>query len=174
MFSCYVKLERRQSIKKDGAISKTPRYVVTVKAGYFKPLTAIKNADGEIVMYYQSNKDCNQNSKSETRLQCKGSINFSSVYLDGLKIGEMLIGYGEPQRGKMLKPQKGKGGKMIERENPFFENQEDGYLFLISPDEKTIEILIVPQGRMLIQGYAKMLADGKLNEVLNTLRKSAK
>ena len=94
MFSCYLKLERRQSTKKDGSESKTPRYVVTSQAGYFKPLQAIRNAKNEIVMYYQRNEKCNPNSKAETRLQCKGSVNFSSVYLDNLKIGETLIGYG--------------------------------------------------------------------------------
>ena len=165
MFSCYLKMERRQSTKKDGSESKTPRYVVTAQAGYFKPLQAIKNAKNEIVMYYQRNDKCNPNSKSETRLQCKGSVNFSSVYLDSLKIGETLIGSGEPPQAKELK-----GGK----ENPFFDNRSDGYLFLIAPDEKTIEILIVPQGRQLIRGYAGMLADGRLNEALNELRKSAK
>jgi len=158
-------MERRQSVKKDGTESKTPRYVVTAQAGYFKPLQAIKNAQNEIVMYYQRNDKCNPNSKSDTRLQCKGSINFSSVYLDSLKIGEMLIGSGEPPQAKELK-----GGK----ENPFFDNRSDGYLFLIAPEEKTIEILIVPNGRQLIRGYAKMLSDGVLNEALNQMRKSAK
>jgi hypothetical protein len=158
-------MERRQSIKKDGTESKTPRYVVAARAGYFKPLQSIVNAKGEIVMYYQRNEKCNPNSTAETRLQCKGSVNFSSVYLENLKIGETLIGYGEPPQAKELK-----GGK----QNPFFDNRADGYLFVISPDLKTIEILIVPQGRQLIRGYAAKLADGQLNEALDGLRKSAK
>jgi len=165
MFSCYLKMERRQSIKKDGTESKTPRYVVTAQAGYFKPLQSIKNAQNEIVMYYQRNDKCNPNSTAETRLQCKGSINFSSVYFENLKTGETLIGYGEPPQTKELK-----GGK----QNPFFDNRADGYLFVVAPDLKTIEILIVPQGRQLIRGYAAKLADGQLNEALNELRKSAK
>jgi hypothetical protein len=165
MFSCYLEMERRQSIKKDGTESKTPRYVVTAQAGYFKPLRSITNAKNEIVMYYQRNDKCNTNSTAETRLQCKGSVNFSSVYLENLKIGETIIGYGEPPQTKELK-----GGK----QNPFFENRADGYLFIVTPDYNTIEILIVPQGRQLIRGYAAKLADGQLNEALNELRKSAK
>jgi len=165
MFSCYLKLQQRQSIKKDGTVSKTPRYVVTAQAGYFKPLEAIKNAKNEIVMYYQRNDKCNPNSKSETRLQCKDSINFSSVYFDNLKIGEMLIGYGEPPQTKELKGDK---------QNTFYDNRADGYLFIIAPDLKTIEILIVPNGRQLIRGYAQKLSDGQLNEALNELRKLAK
>jgi hypothetical protein len=168
-------MERRQSIKKDGMESTTPRYVVAARAGYFKPLQSIRNAKNEIVMYYQRNDKCNPNSTAETRLQCKGSINFSSVYLENLKIGETLIGYGEPPQEKMLKPKKDKKtGKITERPNPFYENRADGYLFIVVPDEKTIEILIVPQGRQLIRGYAAKLADGQLNEALNELRKSAK
>jgi hypothetical protein len=116
-------------------------------------------------MYYQRNDKCNPNSTAETRLQCKGSINFSSVYFENLKIGETLIGYGEPPQTKELK-----GGK----QNPFFDNRADGYLFVVSSDLKTIEILIVPQGRQLIRGYAAKLADGQLNEPLTELRKSAK
>ncbi|MDR1561734.1 MAG: hypothetical protein LBS54_01435 [Dysgonamonadaceae bacterium] len=160
-------MERRQSVKKDGTESKTPRYVVITQAGYFKPLNTLKNAQNEIVMYYQRNDKCNPNSTAETRLQCKGSINFSSVYLENLKIGETLIGYGEPPQTKEL------GGKK-KQQNPFFDNRADGYLFVVSPDLKTIEILVVPQGRLLIRGHAAKLADGQLNEALNELRKSAK
>jgi hypothetical protein len=164
MLSCYLKLERRQSTKKDGTESKTPRYVAVAQAGYFKPLQALKNAQSEAVMYYQRNDKCNPNSTAETRLQCKGSINFSSVYLESLKIGEALIGYGEPPQAKELK-----GGKP----NPFYGNRADGYLFIIAPDLTTIEILVVPQGRQLIRGYAAKLADGQLSEALEQIRKSA-
>jgi hypothetical protein len=87
------------------------------------------------------------------------------VYLDNLKAGETLIGHGEPPQAKELKGNK---------PNPFYNNRMDGYLFIVAPDEKTIEILIVPQGRQLIRGYATMLADGQLNEALNELRRLAK
>jgi hypothetical protein len=165
MFSCYLKLERQQSTKKDGTESKTPRYVATAQAGYFKPLQSIKNAKNEIVMYYQRNDKCNKNSTAETRLQCKGSINFSSVYLENLKIGETLIGHGEPPQTERFK-----NGK----QNPFFDNRADGYLFVIVPDLQTIEILIVPNSRYLIQGVAKQLADGQFNEALQQMRDTAK
>jgi hypothetical protein len=157
-------MERRQSIKKDGTETGTPRYVVTAQAGYFKPLEAIKNAKNEMVMYYQRNDTCNPNSTAETRLQCKGSVNFSSIYLLDLKIGETLIGHGEPPQTKELK-----GNKT----NPFYENRADGYLFIVAPDLRTIEILVVPNGRLLIRGYAAKLADGQFNEALEQIRKSA-
>ena len=178
MFSCYLKMERRQSVKKDGSESKIPRYVVTSQAGYFKPLQSIKNPKNEIVLYWNRNDKCNKNSTSETRLQCQlrgyGSLNFSSVYLENTKIGEMSIGHGEPDTKAVFTKRDKKTGKINETNNPFHENRSDGYLFLIAPDEKTIEILVVPKGRQLIRGYAGMLADGQLNEAINELRKSAK
>jgi len=167
MFSCYLKMKRLH-LKPNGTeySINAPKYVVTAQAGYFKPLETMKaKRTGKVEMYLQRNEKCNPNSTAETRLQCKGSINFSSVYLENLKIGETLIGYGEPPQTKELK-----GGK----QNPFFDNRADGYLFVLSPDTETIEILIVPSGRQLIRGYAAKLADGQLNEALNELRKSAK
>jgi hypothetical protein len=158
-------MERQQSIKKDGTESKTPRYVATRIAGYFKPLQSIMNAKDEIVMYLQRNDKCNPNSTADVRLQCKNSTNFSSLYFVNMKNGEMLIGYGEPPQTKQLK-----GGK----QNPFFDNREDAYLFIVSTDMNTIEILVVPQGRQLIRGYAAKLADGQLDDELRELRKSAK
>jgi len=178
MYSCYLEMERRQSTKKDGTESKTPRYVVTEQAGYFKPLRLIKNAKDEIIMYLQRNDKCNPNSKAEIRLQCQlkgyGSLNFSSVYLENLKIGEMMIGYGEPDTKEIFTKKDKKTGKEIEYPNPFYDNREDGYLFLIAPDYKTIEILIVPNSRYLIQGVAKQLADGQFNEALKQMRDTAK
>ncbi|MDR1973701.1 MAG: hypothetical protein LBQ31_03390 [Bacteroidales bacterium] len=165
MFSAYLKMERRQSVRKDGTEIKTPRYAGTAQAGYFKPLKALKNAKNEIIMYYQRNDKCNPNSTAETRLQCKGGINFSSIYFLNLTIGTTLIGYGEPPKNQFFK-----NGKL----NPFYENRNDGYLFTINSDYSTIEILIVSNGRYLIQGAAKQLADGKFDEAIKTIREQAK
>ena len=92
MFSCYLKLERRQSTKKDGTETTTPRYIVTAQAGYFKPLQAIKNAKNEIVMYYQRNDKCNKNSTAETATEL--SVDKSTLwrwqrqnYLTPIKVG---------------------------------------------------------------------------------------
>jgi hypothetical protein len=179
----YLKLERRQTLKKDGTRSKTPRYVVTAHAGHAKWFEALKNAKNEIVMYYQRNDKCNPNSKAETRLQCKDSINFSSIYLLDMKIAETLIGYGEPPITKTFE-KKDKDGKITEYPNPFYDDRNDGYLFIITPDTdettevvnapKTIEIIVVHNGRYLIQGFAKELIDGQFNEALEQIRKSAK
>jgi hypothetical protein len=177
----YMKLSRRQSVRKDGTETKTPRYEVTAQAGYFKPLEAMKDAKGRIVMYYQRNDKCNPNSKSDTRLQCRDSINFSSVYFLDLRTSGALIGYGEPPFEKMLKPSKktSKTGSvtLIDRANPFYENRGDGYLFVVSGDDafpESIEILVVSKARYMIQGIAKQLAGGLLDDVLKQTRDVAK
>jgi hypothetical protein len=196
MFSAYLKLERRQSVfksgKKAGKESGTPRFMVIEQAGYFKPLESIKNAAGEIVMFYQCNDDCNPNSTAETRLQCAdnvGSVNFSSIYLLDLKPGKILIGYGEPPSNEMLMPVKRtKKGKDVTLDHPnvFYGRRNDGYVFILTPEPetpepkylkpapKTIEILVVPNGRDLIRGYAMKLADGQLDEALERIRNEAK
>jgi hypothetical protein len=167
-------MERDQSDKKNGTARKTPKFIVTHQAGYFKPLEELKNAKNQIVMYLQPTKKSNTKSTAETRLQCKGSMNFSSMYLQNMKIGETLIGHGEPPQTKELKAPKGKDGKPIPRPNPFYDNKGDGYLFLAESNLNTIEILIVPNGRYLIRGIAKQLEDGQLNEALRQIRETAK
>lgn len=132
------------------------------QAGYFKPLEAMTGRYNEITMFMSNPAKSGFKSKTELRLQCKKSINFSGIFLLNVEAGKTLIGYGEPPQTKELK-----GGK----QNPFFDNRADGYLFLIAPDMNTIEILIVPQGRQLIRGWAAKLADGQLNDALNELRK---
>jgi hypothetical protein len=183
MFSYYLKLERLKTPKKDGSERKTPAYTGTLQAGYFKPSESLKNASGDIVMYCQRNDKCNPNSKSELRLQCKGSINFSSIYFLNIDACKLMTGYGEPPFEKMFKPKKVKntdGGikKEVERPNPFYENRNDGYLFIVALGgdniPETIEILVMSDGRHLIQGYAKQLADGQFTDALNQIRSTAK
>ncbi|MDR1120473.1 MAG: hypothetical protein LBM08_06105 [Dysgonamonadaceae bacterium] len=95
-----------------------------------------------------------------------------------MKIGETLIGHGEPPRKEMLKPirEKKKDGSITLKKhpNPFYENRTDGYLFIVAPDMKTIEILVISNGSALIRGYAAMLADGQLDEALEQMRNEAK
>jgi hypothetical protein len=174
----YLILEKRQSVKKDGKESKTPRYVLIRQAGYYKPLQAIKNAKGEIVFYLLGTDgiiNANDRRRADVWLQSK-EMNFSSIYRLDLDT-ENIVGYGNPADAKLFKPKriKGKDGKIkvVERANPFFENRGDGFLFIINPDYSVIEIIIVPNGKYHIQSIAKKYADGKMDEELNTLRKAA-
>lgn len=171
MFSCYLKLEQlpkevkaKHKIKLEAS---TPRLDVTAQFGYFKPLESLKNPKGMINFYLQGTDgmiNSNDRRRADVWLQCKNSVNFSSIYT--LDFGtDTIIGYGYPPDTKTLK-----GGK----ENVFFDNRTDGFLFLVNKEFSQVEILIVPNGKHIIQGVAKQLADGNMNEILQQFRVEAK
>ena len=55
-----------------------------------------------------------------------------------------------------------------------FDNRNDGFLFLFSDNMEQLEILVIENGRTLIDAYRKQLAMGGLNRHLDELRKQAK
>jgi len=171
-FSCYIRLDNRTP--KD---AKTPQYEVTETAGYFPPLETLKNPKNRIVFYLIKNDNginCRESRKAGYHLQCKDSVNFSSIYVIETT-GGGVIAYGEPQPGEFLKPKKDKKtGKETPRPNPFYHNRNDGYLFIISQDWSVIEVLVVQDGRHLIRGTAQKLADARFDEALKTMRGTAK
>jgi hypothetical protein len=183
MFSCYLKLEQLpEEVKNRHKIrlgARVPRFDVTAVAGYYKPLETLKNGKGMIFFYL--NKTFGIINSSDVRradcyLQGKDSINFSSIYtLDGLfePNSQSIIAHGTPPDMELLSPKFIKGTK-IDRPNPFYENGDDGYLFIIAKDYKTIEILIVEGGRYRITGIAKQLADGQFEAALKQMRGTAK
>ena len=75
-----------------------------------------------------------------------------------------MFASGEPSREKNLK-----GGVV----NPMYENRNDGFLFIFSDDMQQVEIIIVENGRTLIDAYRKQLSMGGLNRHLDELRKQA-
>ena len=174
IFSAYMKFEQLpDDVKKRNYIkvgAKVPRLDLTRLAGYYKPLQSLTNKNGQIYLYIQEAKD-RINSPDERRaeryLQGKDSLNFSSVYLLQHPDPESpFIGYGNPDRSKTFSKN--------HKPNPFYDNRDDGFLFLIAPDWKTVEILVVTNGYNTIQGNAKGLADGVYNEALETMRAAAK
>ena len=187
MFSAYLFLEqlpdeakKRHKIKLE---CKTPRYDLTYNDGYFKPLEALKNSKGQIFFNLLKTKgiiDAPDNRRAAYWLQCSSpptpikSVNFSSVFTLNTKNKDYIIAYGEPPQGKLLKSATDKEGKKIERPNPFFENGNDGYIFLVALDFSTIEILIITDGRYLIHGNASRLSDGHFANALETMRNTAK
>jgi len=187
MFSNYLLLKqlpdevkRKHKIKLE---SKTPRFDVIAHAGYYPPLERLKSSKGQIFFNLLKTDgiiNSPDNRRAGYSLQCSSppapikSVNFSSIYILETTNADFIIAYGEPPQGKLLKSAKDKKGNPIQRENPFFENGNDGYLFLISQDYSTIEILIIPDGRYLIKSYAMMLIDGKLTAALETIRNIAK
>ena len=173
IFSCYLRLQQLpDEVKKRHKIkigARIPRYDVTAMAGYYKPLEALKNAKGQIVFYLNETRgviNSPDTRRADKFLQGKDSFNFSSLYLlDYPAPSGNIVGYGNPPT-KMYYSKDNK-------ENPFCNCKNDGFLFLVSPDWLTIEIFILPNAANLILGYAKGLADGFYNQALAAMRSAA-
>lgn len=174
-FTAYIRLEQLpdEVKQKNGCkCGKTPRYDVTATTGYHKPLEALKNGKGMVYLYLNDTRgiiDSPERRRADRFLMGKrkgDSVNVSSVYLlQTAAEGGSLFGFGNPNG----KPKLSNGNP-----NPFFECRSDGYLFIISPDWRLIEWLIIPDGLCTIQGNAKALADGIYNRELETVRERAK
>ena len=171
-FKAYIKIEQLpDELKAKHKIkigAKTPRFDVTGVSGYYPELESIKNPKGQIYFNLLVNDgfiDTNALRRADRRLQAKDSLNFSSVYLLNLNT-EPMVGYGNPNGQKTYSKDK--------KPNPFYECRTDGYLFIIQPDWKAIEILVITNGLYTIEANAKAFADGQYNEALATLRATAK
>lgn len=172
-FTAYFKMvqlpdevKKRYNIKVGACV---PRFDVTAAAGYYKPLAEMANNKGQIVLYLNETRgiiNSPDHRRADRYLQGKQSFNVSSVYLLDYKDGNgNLVGYGNANGaatfGKSKQP------------NPFKDYGKDGFLFLVSHDWQTIEMLVVPKGLNTILGNAKALADGVYNEALQTMRAAA-
>lgn len=176
IFSAYIRLEQLpDEVKKrhgGKAGAKVPRYDVTATAGYYRPLEAVKNGKGMVIMYLNETRgiiDSPDQRRADRFLmakQAKDSVNVSSVFLLEVPTaeGKPIVGYGNPNGNPKLKSG---------NHNPFAGCKNDGFLFLISPDWRQVEMLVVPDGLNTILGNAKALADGVYNEALQTMRAAA-
>lgn len=176
IFSTYIRLEQLpDEVKKrhGGKVgAKVPRYDVTATAGYYRPLEALKNSKGMVIMYFNETRgiiDSPDQRRADRFLmarQGKDSINVSSVFLLNVSTteGKPLIGYGNPNGNTKLR-----SGSP----NSFAECKNDGFLFVITPDRQRIEMLVIPNGLNTILGNAKALADGVYDEALKTMREAA-
>jgi hypothetical protein len=174
IFSAYMKFEQlndetkaRHKIKVG---AKVPRFDLTRFAGYYKPLKSLVNNKGQLCLYLNGTMgiiDSPDERRAERYLQGKDSLNLSSVYLlQQSQISGDYVGFGNPNRAKTY--------SRTNKPNPFYECRDDGFLFLIAPDWRTIEILVVTNGYNTIQGNAKGLADGVYDGALETMREAAK
>jgi hypothetical protein len=132
--------------------------------GGYNGLTYFVNYKGQLFFFKTPARDfINTDSKrlAEWSLTNDG-LNLSSIYIDDLDFPE--IGYGYPNANRLLK-----NGTP----NPLFEFRNDGYLFLMNKDYSLIELLIVPDGRNLINSYYQKLIDGGFDDELNKFRLQA-
>lgn len=151
---------------------KTPKFTIVAQAGYYPPMTLLRGRDGQISMNLMEKLKEGDNVPS-MRLQAKNSLNFTGLkdyFIDGKLSG---FAYGYP----MDKQTYSKDEKI----NPFFDNKQDGFLFLIEQDKKdptnliptTIELIVLEGAKVLISAYCKQLVMGGFDEALQALRLQA-
>lgn len=148
---------------------KQPRFDLCFSHGNWCALNKLKNSKGELffnLIPTDKNKYRKQgNTTPEYYLQCKPSksktINFSGIrflYSDNCRT---MFASGEPS--SLLKLT----GDVV---NPMYEYRSDGFLFMFSDNMETLEILVINNGRSLIDTYRKQLAMGHFDEVLTKMR----
>jgi len=154
----------------DANSKKTPKYLITKEAGYYPPMDSIRGRDGKISFYLMEKLKEGRN-VPDMRLQAKGSINFTGLkefFVDG-KLSGYAYGYpyGEKTFSKENKP------------NPFFDYKDDGYIFMVSQENKergipaSIEFMVLEGAKILASAYCKQLLMGGFDDVLSTLRRQA-
>lgn len=152
----------------------TPKYTITAQAGYYPPMEKLIGRDKQISMNLLNQSREDNSSTPPMKLQAKNSLNFTGLK-DLWREGKMSgFAYGYP----LDKPTYSKDNKI----NPFFEYKEDGFLFIIHPDENnpnnfvpvSIEVIVLEGAKVLISQYCKQLEMGGFDEELERLRKLAR
>ena len=176
--SAYLYLEQLPELKNVtrkgvNAPRKQPRYDLVSMAGYWGALDNIKNYQGKI-FFNLIPTDKNEYRKQdgttpEYYLQCtparSKSINFSGIRFQYENGQETVFASGEPSDKEKLK-----GGVI----NPMYKQRNDAFLFVFLNDMEQLEVLIIENGRTLIDAYRKQLSIGGMNDLLNDLREQAK
>ena len=152
---------------------KTPKYTIIAQAGYYPPMELLRGRDGKISMNLMEKLKEGDNVPS-MRLQAKNSLNFTGLkeYFQDGKLSGFAYGY------PLDKPTYSKD----EKQNPFFDYRQDGFLFLIEQDDKdptnltptSIELVVLEGAKVLISAYCKQLVMGGCNAALAALREQAR
>lgn len=173
------------------ASRKTPRFDLTAMTGCWPPLDRLKTRAGYLYFYLIPTDKVAARSKGRTTpayfLQCtpagSKTVNFSGVRFERTvaAVGKMkeiegglsdpaapprfLYGSGEPPQAEHLR----QGVK-----NPMYGRREDAFLFLFSEGMRVLEVLIVTDGRPLIDEYRRQLASGNLDAFIKWMRVEAR
>ena len=148
--------------------AKTPKYTITKRCGFYPPMERLVGRDGRVSMFLV------EGFKGDAvRLQAKDCLNFTEIkhYIQDGRLTE--YGYGFPFDKATYSSR--------HKQNPFFENKEDCFLFLIHQDSKepsnptptTIEFIVLSGARVLAAAYCRQLALGGFDEELQALRQQA-
>lgn len=151
---------------------RTPKYTIKSQAGFYPPMEKLRGKDGQISMYLMPQSREDNSSTPPMKLQAKNSLNFTGLkdyWIDGKMSG---FAYGYPYRmpwhSSKITP------------NPFYDNREDGFLFIIHQEQDSptplptkIELIVLEGAKVLIGAYCKQLEMGGFDDELAALREQA-
>lgn len=165
--AAYYKFQNLPQEVKDANKIRSPQRLECVAAANpigYKGMEPFLNKKGQLFFYLTEAEkivEAEQERRAEVALT-NGSLNFSSLFLPDLDQPE--FSFGHPNSKRLLSNRK---------PNPLYPFRNDGYLFLSSLDYQQIELLIIPQGRYLIQAYCHRLMDGGFEEEIAHLWEQA-
>lgn len=130
----------------------------------YKGLEAFKKPNGQTVLYFVPAREM---VSADIRRMAEwaltdGKLNLSSLYYENPQTPGFAYGYPNPHQYI--------ANKQI---NPLFPYRGDGYLFITNPHLTSLEVLVYPDCRNLINGLYFSLIDGSLDEVIKELREKA-
>lgn len=153
---------------------KTPRFDLTRVNGVWSGLGHLKNAKGELFVNLISS-DRNGNRKEGntvpeyyvqcTPKECKKSFNLSGLRLMQDTEENQWVCSGEPSAEVRLRT-----GDY----NPLFAERSDGFVFILDKDFQWLEMWVIPDQRLLIDGYRKAFELGTYDYYLKQIRETAK
>ncbi|KAA6344874.1 hypothetical protein EZS27_007520 [termite gut metagenome] len=169
--NCYLRLERILNKEK-----KTARYDCTAFAGYYPPLETLKNNKGQLFFYLNRSRNDKSTTPEHYLQASKDSMNLTGLfhYWEDGKMSGFCSGY--PSTKEIFDNKK-------KTPNPFYENRNDAFLFIIYWDKEAqepiptptaIEMIVLQNTKVLIDAYRKQLMLGGFDEELNMLRGQAK
>lgn len=177
-FSVYLRFEQLPELKnvtRKGVTAprKQPRFDLVSMAGYWEALNSLKNHKGQLYFnLIQTDKNVHRKQDGTTPeyyLQCtpakSKAINFSGIRFLYENGKSTIFASGEPSDKERLQ-----GGVI----NPMYKQRNDGFLFIFSNDMERLEIIVIENGKVLIDSYRKQLSIGGFDDKINALRKQAK
>ncbi|AKQ44439.1 hypothetical protein TH63_00370 [Rufibacter radiotolerans] len=167
MLTAYYKLEILQDyLRQANKINSKTRLDCTLQTNpkNYTGLTDFVNAKGQMYFYKTPAREfvkANCKRLAEWALS-NGKLNLSSIYFEDIDFPQ--FGYGYPNANRL---------KSNREPNPLFPFRNDAYLFITNADLSQVEVLVIAEGRNLVNAYYQRLIDGELDQEVQTLRQQA-
>ncbi len=157
--------------------AKIPRLDCINHAGYYKGLEPFLNSKGMLKFSLMRTDSLKADGKRKADYWLLGekNMNFSSIYPFEIQ-EKQVIAFGEPNDKPTVRRAKTIEGErtQIDVPNPMLPFKNDAFLFICNPDFTSIEIMVIEDGRFLVQAYCKKYLNGDFDEQLAQFRTTAK